>query len=107
MPYLDNDVGYQGTDTSFNSAKTVKAEPIRQQILNSMRKNPALGFSTTEMAKLLDRPYCSVQPRMTELKNRNQIEDSGRRTKTKYNKEEIVWQLKWLLPPIQPVGEIT
>ena len=94
MPYLENGVGYQGTDTSYNSAKSVKAEPIRQQILAVMRKSPSLGFSTVNLSKCLNRPICSIRPRLTELKNMSHIEDSGHRNKTKYGKEEIVWKLK-------------
>ena len=94
MPYLKNGVGYQNTDTSENAAKTVNALPIRNQILKLMRYLPYAKFSTTNIATILMKPYCSVQPRLSELRNNGDIVDSGLRAETKYGKPEIVWELK-------------
>ncbi len=89
MPRLENGVGYRETDTSHNAAKSVKPQPLREQILDLLYEGDA--STTEEIAKLLRRPYRSVQPRVSELAKEGLIIDTGERRIGEYGKEIIVW----------------
>lgn len=94
MPYSDQNVGWQRTDTSAQAALDFgkKAPALRTQILDLLRAYPA-GLNAEAIAQLLRKPYGSVQPRTSELRNEGKIIDSGRREISSWGKRIIVWQL--------------
>lgn len=81
------------SETSYEAAKDIapRAESLRQRVLASLREEgPA---SSTQLAKRLEEPFDSVQPRTSELKRAGLIEDSGERAPTQYGKPSIVWRM--------------
>ena len=97
MPYRADGVGYQNTDTSLAAAPvSSRAQTLRVLVFQTLSA-ATVPLSVEDVAKLLARPYCSVQPRFSELKNDGLIEDSGRRTLSQYHKQQICWRVR----PIQ------
>ena len=93
MGYNAQGIGYQNTDTSFEAAQNEIENKLtlRQQVLNLLLKSSA-PLSSYAIADKLNKPFISVQPRVTELANGLLIRDSGKRGKTKYNKSCILWE---------------
>ena len=78
MPYTDDGVGYQKTDTSHNAAEQVSAGTIRDYVLSYLHSQ--VGPQTSEeIAKGISLDYVSVQPRLSELRNMNLVRDSSTR----------------------------
>ena len=48
-------------------------------------------LTTEEISEVLQIPYGTVQPRLSELQNENKVIDSGERGKTKWGKSCIRW----------------
>jgi hypothetical protein len=89
-----NSPGYRRTDTSYQAAQEVaaKAKPWREIVFESLAGNgPATSF---ELAERLDIEHSVIQPRTSELRLMNRIEDSGERRMTKFGKKSIVWRVK-------------
>lgn len=85
--------GWQRTDTSKAAAKAVKpkAPTLRQQVLDVLADGDMTSF---EIAAALRRPYASIQPRTSELREMKLIEDSGRRGVSRDpTKLAVVWTL--------------
>ena len=80
MPYTEDGTGFQATDTSYEAAQAAEqsAPTIRAKILAEMKRTRH-GYSVDEMAKTLGLSPFSIRPRMTELKNAGEIQDSGMR----------------------------
>ena len=49
-------------------------------------------LTTEEISDVLQIPYGTVQPRLSELQNENKVVDSGLRGKTKWGKSCIRWE---------------
>lgn len=92
MPYTNHGTGYQKTDTSAAAAIGMekKSTTLQRQVLEYVR-GASRPVSTEEIAAALDRPYGSIQPRLSELKNKGKIEDSGQRGTTRWGKSCILW----------------
>jgi len=95
MPYLETGVGYQRTDTSKEAANSnFKGKlTIRDRVYQLLEKT-SVSLSTEDIAELLNVPYGSVQPRLSELQNQDKVVDSGERGKTKWGKSCIKWRAK-------------
>ncbi len=95
MPYLETGVGYQSTDTSKEAANSnFKGKlTIRDRVYQLLEKT-SVSLSTEDIAELLNVPYGSVQPRLSELQNEDKVVDSGERGKTKWGKSCIKWRIK-------------
>ncbi len=104
MPYTIQGVGYQRTDTS-EAAAPDKPEPLRILVLGEITKSP-YPLSANDIARLLQRPYVSVQPRLSELKNAGKIEDSGKRDLTPFGKKQILWRIRQVRPRAKPQREM-
>jgi len=91
MPYLDT-IGYQKTDTSKDAAIAVKAKApiLREMVFDAIKSYGPI--STENIARVIERPEASVQPRTSELKNAKRIVDSGIRSLTKWGKSCILWK---------------
>lgn len=94
MPYRKSGVGYQKTDTSLQSAVSVekRAETLRERVLKAM-KEARRPLATHEIADLIQSPYVSVQPRISELRRDRRVRDSGQRAMTGWGKLCIKWEL--------------
>lgn len=94
MPWTDAPkVGYQPVDTSLEAAIGVqpKAELIRTMILNFLRQT-AKSWTSEEIAHRLDIDYRSVQPRLSELRDKGVVRDSGTRRLSSRNRNIIAWE---------------
>lgn len=89
MPYMDNGVGYQKTDTSRDAAASVKPRNLREAVLGILSAGNRM--TTEEIADALEKPYVSVQPRLSELRNDGKVIDTGARRLSKWGKQAIVW----------------
>ncbi len=93
MPYNSEGVGHANTDTSENAAAEVDAKTIRKLVLKILEVNDPRAMTADEISRLLDIPGCSVRPRLSELRNSNEVRDSGVRRKGNWGKPMICWQL--------------
>lgn len=95
MPYTAQGTGFRPTDTSLDAALSIepRAPNLRAEVLGWLEQQirPA---STEDIAAALDRPYGSIQPRLSELRDLGLVEDSGSRGLTKYGKTCILWRAK-------------
>ena len=93
MGYNTEGIGYQNTDTSFKAAQDgiENKLTLRQQVLNVLLESSS-PLGSYEIADKLNKPFISIQPRVTELANDLLIKDSGKRGKTKFNKSCILWE---------------
>lgn len=92
MQYPDKPA-YQGGDTSHAAAKYMvgKAPLLQSQVLHALRSKP---MATFEIAAAINRSYRSVQPRTSELRLADRIEDSGqRKIDPETQRAVIVWRL--------------
>jgi hypothetical protein len=95
MGYTEKGIGYQHRDTSLAAAEDSedKKLTLREQVYRLLLQATA-PLSTEQVARELDRPYVSVQPRISELSNESRVEDSGKRGKTQWGKSCILWQVR-------------
>ena len=64
---------------------------LREEVFNLLSERP---FSNEQIADSLGQPLSSICARINELKKIDLVIDSGKRTKSKYNKDVILWQRK-------------
>jgi len=86
--------GYQRTDTSKQAAEDMKGKVngLRSWVLNALRTAP---MTTFEITIATGKSYRSIQPRTSELRAMDLIEDSGlRRIDPETGKNTIVWRVK-------------
>lgn len=95
MGYTETGIGYQSKDTSKAAANSnYKGKlTIRDRVYQLLQKT-SQALSTEDIAALLNVPYGSVQPRLSELQNEDKVEDSGERGKTRWGKACIKWRAK-------------
>ena len=81
------------TKTSQEALATIKPKikTKREQVYDLIKLNALTNY---EISDELDMPLSSVTARCRELQVLNLVEDSGKRRKTKYGKQAIVWQTK-------------
>lgn len=93
MPYNNQNVGYQKNKQSHEAAMFNVEGKL------TIRDRVKIAFETfgnmtvEEVCKVLQREKCSVQPRITELKNAGVLEDSGDVKMGKYGTNITVWRL--------------
>ena len=66
--------GARGTETSRQAARAIapRAKPLREEILAWLARGPLTTFELAD--RLAPTPYCTVQPRLSELKASGQVE---------------------------------
>lgn len=73
--------GYKRTGTSSEAAHKVeasgRAEVLRNRVLYALRR----AQTAKEVAELLGEEITSIRPRISELKERNLVEETGERSK--------------------------
>lgn len=93
MPYTEQGVGWQHTDTSLAAARAAgkKAPTLRDRVLATLRAAEC-PISTEEIARRLGHAFSGVQPRISELRKNGLIEDSGLRGRTDAGKACVLWR---------------
>lgn len=86
-------VGYQRTDTSREAAETVapRQMTIQGAVLAALRIHRNL--TADEIAHHINRPYGSVRPRLSELREAGIVTDSGERREGRYGVNMVAWRL--------------
>ena len=95
MGYTKEGIGYQHTDTSRAAANDIqnKKVTLREQVYQLLLETTS-PLSTEQVASMLERPYVSVQPRLSELSNEKRVKDSGNRGTTQWGKACILWEVR-------------
>lgn len=93
MGYTEEGIGFRNRDTSIEAAISDKQGKLslREQVFEIISESTS-PLSADDVADILDRPFISVRPRVTELGNQNRIQDSGQRGKTQWGKTCILWE---------------
>lgn len=92
-----NAPGFQNTDTSKDAALAVKepAVVVRMAAIMFLGDCGERGGTAQEVADGLGLKYETVQPRLSELRAKGKIADSGQRRESRdRTKKAIVWILK-------------
>lgn len=97
-----NEPGFKRTDTSREAAEAMKpsAATLRDKALRAIERAGANGLTAEELAATLGVERVSIQPRTSELRELEQIEDSGLRRSNGSGRRAIVWRI-----PPPPVDE--
>ena len=97
MSYQDtypNTPGYQNTDTSKLAAQSMIdcAATLRNRVYQAIHRSGDRGMTSGEVAKSLglSSPH-DVSPRVTELRRKQMIYDSGQRRRNESGRTAIVW----------------
>ena len=82
-------------DTSIEAYQDIqsKAATLRAAVRAAFRTGEAL--TADEVADVLGQSVLSIRPRVTELANNDEIEDSGKRRKNASGRNAIVWRETW------------
>ncbi|MEH3159826.1 MAG: hypothetical protein PGN08_13390 [Sphingomonas taxi] len=82
------------TDTSTAAYNGIvhASERLRAVVYRTLHANPA-GLTVDETCKLAEYPRYSLQPRFTELRDRQVIYDTGMRRRNVSGARAIVWRL--------------
>ena len=62
---------------------------LREEVFNLLSEQP---FSNEQIADSLGQPLSSICARVNELKGLNLVKDSGKRTKSRYGRDCVVWE---------------
>lgn len=88
-----NQAGYKAAETSAEAATEIeesgRAGILREKVLRLFRAGKAL--TADECAAALDESVLSIRPRLSELKGKCLIKDSGERRENASGKRAIVW----------------
>ena len=87
--------GHRGVQTSIEAADAVAPNCGRLQklTLNAIGSRGAFGLTADEASEVLEMDRWSIQPRVSELKKKGLIVDSGLRRFNATGKRAIVWTL--------------
>lgn len=93
MGYNAQGIGYQNTDTSFDAANdnVEKKLTLREQILDLLKRS-SIPLTADSIAFIINKPFISVRPRVTELSADKLIRDSGKRAEGQWGKKCILWE---------------
>jgi hypothetical protein len=92
QPRYPSTPGHRGGGTSAAAAESMeRAAPVlRQRCLDRLRLGPA---TADEIAAWLDQSVLSIRPRITELFQMGEIEDTGERRPNASQRRAKVWQV--------------
>lgn len=90
-----NSPGFRDTDTSRAAADSVAhdAPALQALVINALRHAGDGGLTADECAARLGLNLLSIRPRVTELKAKGQVKDSGERRRNASGRRAIVWIL--------------
>ena len=88
-----NSPGYKDNDTSREAAESVAydSETLRAAVYSALKTKGAM--TADEAAEYLGQHFLSIRPRITELKAKGKIQDSGVRRKNLSGKNAKVWEI--------------
>lgn len=88
-----NEPGFKRTDTSREAAEAMKptAATLRDKALRAIGAAGLNGLTSEELAAVIGVERVSIQPRTSELRELEKIEDSGQRRRNGSGKRAIVW----------------
>lgn len=99
--------GHKVLGTSLDAAVSMesRAGTLRKLVLDTLRNSPlrVTGWTADEMAEYLNESILSIRPRFTELKQLNEIHDTGVRRKNLSGRNAVVWHY---LKPGEQLGLI-
>ena len=74
MGYTETGIGYQKTDTSKEAARSnYEGKLTIRDRVHLLLEKTSHALSTEDIAGLLNVPYGSVQPRLSELQNEDKV----------------------------------
>lgn len=87
--------GHRGVETSIEAAEDVapKCGRLQRLTFEAIRERGAAGLTFEEAANDLGLDFRSIQPRISELRSRGLVVDSGLRRRNSSGKRAIVWTL--------------
>lgn len=84
--------GHRGVDTSMEAAEGMtKIGRLQRLALDAVRAAGVRGLTSDETAVTLNSDRWSIQPRLSELKLKGLVVDSGLRRRNSTGKNAIVW----------------
>lgn len=85
--------GHRGIDTSIEAAESVapKLGRLQKLTLEAIKSRGANGLTADELAASLSLDRYSCQPRVSELRRKGLIADSGKRRLNATGRSAIVW----------------
>jgi hypothetical protein len=88
-----NVAGHRGVDTIIEAAEAItpKIGRLQRLALEAVRNAGARGLTSDETAEALHSDRWSIQPRLSELKLKGLVVDSGLRRRNSTGKNAIVW----------------
>jgi hypothetical protein len=98
LDYIDkypHKAGFKQNSTSAKAAQKIeksgRASTLRTLALNAI-KSSIFGFTADETANALNESILAIRPRLSELKQRGLILDTGIRRKNESGVNAIVWR---------------
>ena len=89
---LDYEAYQRNSETSKNAYYKKKDKLTKKdQVFDLLLDNP---LANHQIADIMEIPLSSVTARIRELQVDGKVEDSGKRTLSKYKRECVVWQRK-------------
>lgn len=92
--------GHRGIETSIEAADAVapKTGRLQRLTLEAITASGANGLTADEAAEAVGLDRWSIQPRVSELRAKRLIADSGQRRRNATGKRAIVWVLPQYVP---------
>ncbi|MBE3637342.1 helix-turn-helix domain-containing protein [Mangrovicoccus algicola] len=95
MPYDRNGIGHAPTDTSAATAAMLgKQRPthLRDRVMAALSRAEG-PLTADEIAERIGVDFMSIRPRLTELKAKKRVRDSGERGPSRSGRPSIKWQI--------------
>lgn len=94
-PECPNAPGHRGVETSIEAAEAIapKCGRLQQMTLTAIREAMGGGLTADEASERLEMDRWSIQPRVSELRAKGLIVDSGLRRRNLTGKRAVVWCL--------------
>jgi len=87
---LDYEAYQRNSETSKNAYYNKKDKlTLKEQVYNLLLDNP---MANHQIADTMEIPLSSVTARIRELQIDSKVEDSGKRTLSKYGRDCVVWK---------------
>jgi len=88
---LDYEAYQRNSETSKKAYYSKKDKLTKKdQVYDLLLDNP---LANHEIADIMNMPLSSVTARIRELQIDGKVEDSGKRTKSKYGKDCVIWKI--------------
>jgi len=83
--------GFENRQTSYDAARTVKAEALRALVMSLHRQHIVSGMTDDELDQFKPANCPTLRPRRCELTRKGLLIDTGRRRFSKQHRLMIVW----------------